>query len=42
MKKYTAPELELFSFMKEEILFGSDENETPNDRYDNQFEIDEV
>ena len=42
MKKYTAPELELLSFVQEEILFGSDENEITTDKYDGVFEIDEV
>ena len=42
MKKYETPEIELLSFVAEDLMFGSDENETPQDKYDGILVIDEI
>lgn len=42
MKKYESPEIELLSFLAEDLMFGSDENETPLDQYDGILGIDEI
>ncbi len=42
MKKYKTPEIGLLFFATEDLMFGSDENEVPQDKYDSILGIDEI